>query len=223
MVLAVFPDLSSAAARRELEQYHDRIVAVIREAVRKYNRIDPSTLFVLSRRPRSKAVGLWAFIMWEVEATLRDLPGLKLVERFDTLELHVGMNLVARIKKMKPNGFTSNYRTARVADFHTAEQGELFVASQGELFSHTWAKPLCVDIGYILDETGMEVADVMVARRVTPERVHWTYSMLPPADVTPLPVAPVVPIRPRSDEARVVARNTQPSTEKEAAQGTDNA
>jgi hypothetical protein len=208
----VFPEHSRDAARRQLEPFHDRFIAAIREAVRKFNAIEPPTaLYALSKSKRAKATAIWAFIMEEVRTTMSHEPGLRLVEQYGTIEIHVGDNMVARIKKMRPDGFTSNYMTPRVTDFHSADQGELF--------EHMWGKPLRVDVGYIEDETGMQVAQILVAHRRNPGSIDWTYEMTPPADVLPLPVGPMAPA-PTTDPARVVARVSENANPNKA-QGTD--
>jgi hypothetical protein len=209
----VFPDLSSDAARRELEPFHERFIAAIREGVRKFNTIEPSLLYPIFKRKRAKANAIWAFIQEEIEATFRDVQGLELKERYETIEVHIGTNMVARIKKMRPDGMTANYRTARVTEFHTAEQGELFAMM--------WAKPMRVDIGYIEDETGTQVAQIMVAHRRSPRSIHWTYPMLPPADVTPMPVEPTPTHTPSTGETRVVGRKPENKDKEQEARGTD--
>jgi len=209
----VFPDHSKAATQRAIEPFNERFIAAIKEGVRKFNLIEPSLLYPIFKRKRAKATAIWAFIMEEVETTMRDVPGLKLNEVYGTIEVLIGENILARIKKMRPDGMTANIMTARVTDFHTADQGELF----GEM----WARPLKVDVGYIEDETGTQVATIMVAHRRNPGRVHWTYEMTPPADVQPLPVAPSVPVAPpRSGETQIVARESE-NANTNTAQGTD--
>jgi hypothetical protein len=208
----VFPDLSPEAARRQLEPFHDRFIAAIKEAVRKFNSIEPPiVLYAIAKSKRAKANAIWALIMEEVRTTMGDVAGLEVKEVYGTIEIHVGENLVARIKKMQPDGMTANYRTARVTDFHTDDQGELF--------ENQWAKPMRVDVGYIEDETGTQVAEIMVAHRRYPRTVHWTYSMTPPADVQPMPAAPT-PIAPAGDETQVVARQSE-NANPDTAQGTD--
>lgn len=203
----MFPDLSSNAAREQLEPFHDQFVVAIREGVRVFNTIEPSLLYRLFRWKRVKANAIWACIVEEIEKAFRDVPGIRVVERHGSVEIEIGTNTVARIKKMRRDGFTSNYMTARVTAFHSADQGELF--------EQLWAQPLKVDIGYIEDETGTQVAEILVARRDTPSRIAWTYSMTPPADVTPIPVEPAAPVTPV--ETTIVAREA----ENESAQGTD--
>jgi hypothetical protein len=65
--------------------------------------------------------------MDELEAAFPPESGVKLVRKFETIEVHFRPNLVARLKKMSAEGLTSNYQTRRVQAYHGAEQGELFV------------------------------------------------------------------------------------------------
>jgi hypothetical protein len=209
----VFPDLSRDSARAQLEPFHEKFIAAIKEAVRLFNTIDPPLLYRLVKWKRVKANAMWGFIVEEIENTFRDTAGIRVVKRQGSIEIEVGENTVARVKKMRPDGFTANYMTARVTEFHTADQGELF--------AEVWARPMRLDIGYIEDETGTQVAKIMVARRWNPGRIHWTYEMTPPADgdVLPFPVDATTPVAP-ADDSRIVAReseNAKPNT----AQGTD--
>jgi hypothetical protein len=204
----VFPDLSSDAAREQLEPFHAQFIAAIQEGVRLFNTIPPTLLYRLVKWKRTKANSVWAFIVEEIENTFRDVPGIKVVPRHGSVEIEVGENMVARIKKMRVDGFTSNYPTARVSAFHTADQGELF-----ELL---WAQPMKVDIGYIEDETGTHVAEILVARRDTPSVMAWTYPMTGPGDVTSLPVTTTVPDAPAAGGTQIVAREGENES-----QGTD--
>lgn len=208
---SVFPDLSAAAARTELEPFHEKFIAAINEAVRQFNTIPPPLLYRLVKWKRVKANAMWGFIVDEVEKTFRDVPGIRVVPRHGSVEIEIGDNTIARIKKMRPNGFTANYMTPRVTQFHSADQGELF--------ARMWAHPMRVDIGYIEDETGTQVAEIMVARRKSPSEIAWTYPMTAPAAVTPIPVtqtteAEVAEIQ----KTRIVPRVDKQDSE---AQGTD--
>lgn len=150
--------------------------------------------------------------MEEIEDTFREVPDVRVVHRQGSVEIEIGSNTIARIKKMRADGFTSNYLTPRAKAFHGSEL-------QGELFSLVWAQPMRLDIGYIEDETGTHVAEVKVARRSSPSRVAWTYPMTESAEVTPMSI-------PETEEAasapaegtRVVARKGDTDA---AAQGTD--
>lgn len=205
----VFPDLSRDAARAELEPFHEQFIAAIKEGVRLFNTIEPSLLYRLVKWKRVKANSMWGFIAHEIEDTFRDVPGIRVVPRHGSIEIEVGENTVARIKKMRPNGFTSNYMTPRVTEFHT-------MADQGELFERMWARPRRVDIGYIEDETGTQVAEILVAQRDTPSRVAFTYPMTTAAAVTPMSVEPSAPAA-TEETTRIVPREA----ENESAQGTD--
>jgi hypothetical protein len=203
----VFPDLSSDAAREQLEPYHAQFVAAIKEGVRLFNTMPPSLLYRLVKWKRVKANSMWAFIVDEIENTFREVPGVTVKPRYGSVEIEVGKNMVARIKKMRPDGFTSNYPTARVGAFHSADQGELF--------AHEWAQPMKVDIGYIEDETGTHIAEILVARRNTPSSIAWTYPMTSPATITAMPVETAASAE-TGDTTRIVAREAD-----NAAQGTD--
>jgi len=207
----VFPDLSAEAAREQLEPFHDRFVTAIKEGVRKFNTIPPLLLYPLVKWKRVKANSVWAYIVEEIEATFRGVDGIRVVTRQGSVEIEIGANTVARIKKMRPDGFTSNYPTARVTAFHTADQGELF-----ELL---WAQPMKLDIGYVEDETGTRVAEVLVARRDTPSSMAWTYPMTAPAAVTSLPSEVQAPAAAEA-KTEIVGRKAEAENE---AQGTDDA
>lgn len=208
----MYPDLSRETARKELEPHHERFIACIREAVRKFNDIRPAaTLYAIAKSKRAKANAINAIIMEEVRTEMADVPGLRVKEIHGSIEIFVGENMVVRVKKMREDGFTSNYATARVTEFHTADQGELFEIC--------WAQPMKLDVGYIEDDLGM-LAKVMVAHRRHPRSIHWTYDMTPPADVQPMPVAPAAPVTPSADETRVVARQPD-NANTNTAHGTD--
>jgi len=206
----VFPDLSSAAAREQLEPFHDQFIVAITEGIRLFNTIPPTLLYRLVKWKRVKANAVWGFIVEEIENTFREVPGIRVRKRHGSIEIEVGENMIARVKKMRPDGFTSNFMTPRVSAFHSADQGELF--------ERLWAQPMKVDIGYIEDETGTHVAEILVARRDTPRQVAWTYPMTSPATVTSIPVVPVAPAAAADEETRIEAREA----EDESAQGTDN-
>jgi hypothetical protein len=208
----VFPDLSSSAARKQLEPFHARIVAAIHEGVRRFNSIPATLLYPMVKWKRVKANGVWAFIVEEIENTFRDVPGIKVVPRHGSVEIEIGTNTVARIKKMRPDGLTSNYQTKRVKEFHSD--------AQGELFEQTWAQPMKLDIGYIEDETGTRVVEVMVARRDRPNHVAWTYPMTAPAAVTSLPFEVTAPAAAIEATTEIVGRKAEGDNE---AQGTDDA
>ena len=209
----MFPDLSAEAAREQLGPFHKQFVAAINEGVRTFNSIPPALLYPLVKWKRVKANSVWAYIVEEIEKTFRDVPGILVVPRHGSVEIEVGTNTVARIKKMRPDGFTSNYATARVTAFHTADQGELF-----ELL---WAQPMKLDIGYVEDETGMRVAEILVARRDTPGSMAWTYPMTAPAIVTSLPFEVPAPIAAEAT-TKIVGRAVEAENEAQA-QGTDDA
>ena len=206
----MFPDLSSDAARGQLEPFHDQFIVAIKEGVRLFNTIPPTLLYRLVKWKRVKANAMWGFIVEEIENTFREVPGIRLKKRHGSIEIEVGENTIARVKKMRPDGFTSNYMTHRVSAFHSADQGELF--------ERLWAQPMKVDIGYIEDETGTHVAEILVARRDTPRRIAWTYAITSPATVTSMPVEPVAPAAAAEEETRIEAREA----ENQSTQGTDN-
>lgn len=203
----MFPDVSEEAARTQIEPFHDQFISAIKEAVRLFNTIEPPLLYRLVKHARVKANSLWGFIMHEIEETFRDASGIRVVPRKGSIEIEIGDNIVARIKKMKPSGFTSNYMTARVTEFHSADQGELF--------ERMWARPLRVDIGYIEDATGTQIAEIMVARRDTPRHVDWKYPMTVAASVTTIPVATTT-TETSKEATQVVGREVE-----NEAQGTD--
>jgi hypothetical protein len=201
----VFPDVSSAAARAQLDPHSQHIIEAMETGVRRFFEIQPATaLYTLSKNPRVKANAIWAFITEEIETKFADVDGVKLVPRFGSLEIHVGPNMIARVKKMQPNGFTSNYSTKRVREFHSANQGELFAT--------LWAKPMRVDIGYVENETGSGIAEIKVARRLKPRAMDWVYAMTRITKVTPIPAGAEAPA---TRESQVVGRiaDSQPSTQ----------
>lgn len=210
----MYPDLSAEACRAELAPFRERINAAIHAGVRRFNAIQPAeTLYVLSKRRRSRRTAIWACIMHELETALADVPGLTLARKYDTLELHVGANLVGRVKAMDAKGFTSNYQTPRVKEFHTERRGRggrtYASEHQGELFTVLWAAPMRVDIGYVDDELQIGVAKIMTARRRTPKQIAWVFDMTDAPVVVPIPTtAPAAAAS--KDESRIVAR--QPDT-----------
>lgn len=204
----MFPDLSENAARAEIDPFNEKFIAAIKEGVRKFNAIEPSLLLTLVRWKRVKANAIWSFIQVEIENVFRGVNGIRVVPRHGSIEIEIGGNTIARIKKMREDGFTSNYMTARVTEFHSA--------GQGELFGDMWAQPMKVDIGYIEDATGTQVAQIMVARRDRPNHVAWKYGIMAPAAVTPMPIQPAA-AEEAGEQTRIVPRED----DKESAHGTD--
>jgi hypothetical protein len=68
-----------------------------------------------------------------------------------------------------------------------------------------------VDVGYIEDETGTQVAQILVARRANLKNIDWTYPMIAPAAVVPMP-SRQQPAAQQADDTRIVARESEPST-----------
>jgi hypothetical protein len=197
-----FPDTSADATMAQLEPFQAQIREILSTAVVTFNMIQPSLLLPLVRWNRSRATCIWAYAMEGLEQAFPQGGPVKLDVKYETITIHVGTNLVARLKKMTPAGFTSNYPTRRARQYHTADQGELFVLQ--------WAKPLRVDIGYVLNDTGTGVEQVLVAHRKTPQIIDWVREIPAPDSGAPIPLAkqPV----PADGSARVQARragNTQ--------------
>jgi hypothetical protein len=226
----LFPELSANACREQFEPYRERITAAINAGVKRFNEIQPAeTLYVLAKRKRSRRTAIWACIMYEIETTLAEVPGLKLVAKFETIELYFGENMVGRIKAMDPKGFTSNYQTPRVKAFHTerGRRGRTYASEdQGELFAVMWSAPMRIDIGYLDDELGVAVAKIMLARRRTPRIMAFVIEVTDEPLVIPIPAtaAPELPAASEASESseapvtgeietRIVPRPSQRPTE----------
>lgn len=175
-----FPDTSRDAAAAQLQPYHDLLRAIFRNAVATFNSIPPELLLPLMKWSRTRANCIWAYAMDELERAFPEGGAVKLEIRYGSVEIGFGPNLTARLKKMSPAGFTSNYPTKRVQAYHSDDQGELFIVS--------WSKPLRVDIGYVLNDTATAVDQVMVARRKAPTIMDWVYVIEEPDSTTPLPI-----------------------------------
>ena len=208
----LFPELSADACRAEFAPYRERITAAIKAGVKRFNEIQPAeTLYILAKRKRSRRTAIWACIMHEIETTLAEMPGLKLVPKFEMIELYFGENMVGRIKAMDPKGFTSNYQTPRVKAFHTerGRKGRTYASEdQGELFAVMWSTPMRVDIGYLDDELGLAVAKIMVARRRTPKVIAWVIDVTDAPVVVPIPV-PAAADLPAASEGREASESSE--------------
>jgi hypothetical protein len=233
----VFPELSAESCRAQLEPYKAALLDAMEAGVKRFNAIQPAeTLYILSKRRRSRRTAIWACIMHEIETTMAGMEGLRLVPKYETIELYFGENMVARIKAMNPQGFTSNYMTPRVRAFHTERRrkGRTYASpDQGELFTVLWAVPVRVDIGYVDDELQIAIAKVMVARRRTPKELAWVFELTNAPLVVPLPAptfdTAIVAKNPSASDAeapptkstrpRIVAR--QKDSNQHEAQGTD--
>jgi hypothetical protein len=199
----VEPNTSEAACRKIIEPYHDAVWGVLAWAVREFNRIPEELRLPLLTLKRSLYTSIHAYAMVAVR---RDLTGSGIQLRWDyeTVELYFGSNVVARLKKMDDEGFTSNVPTARVEAFHGG--------GNYELFAEMWAAPLRVDIGYQLNPTATALARVSVVRRKSPMEIDWRYDILPPATPTALPLPAPKPL-PAIGGRRVQSRRAQPEPE----------
>lgn len=177
----MFPSTSAEEVMKQLEPFHDQLYGIFARAVAKFNEIPPQLLLPLMRWNRSRACCIWAFAMEELELAFPPESSVMLTTKHETIEMHVGPNLVARLKKMTPGGFTSNYPTRRVRAYHDPDQAELFALY--------WAKPSRVDIGYILNETATGVEQVMVSHRKSFTIMDWFYTITTPDSGTPIPFA----------------------------------
>lgn len=176
----MFPNTSAEAVMKQLEPFHGQLREIFSKAVAKFNRIEPALLLPLMRWNRSRATCIWAYVMEELELAFPPESGVTLQTKYETIEIHFGPNLVARLKKMNPSGFTSNYPTGRIKAFHDGNQGELFVLH--------WAKPSRVDIGYVLNETATGVDQILVARRKSLKLLDWFYPIMAPDNGAPIPL-----------------------------------
>lgn len=202
----MFPDTSAAACQAALEPYHEQLKAIATKGIAKFNEMPADYRLPFMRFKKGLATGMWVFVMDELMRTYPEgdkncttYPHFK--KRYDSIEIHFGANLVARIKKMNDAGFTSNYPTKRNNAYHTDDQAELFVVM--------WAAPLRVDVGYVLNEFATVAERVMVARRKTPSVIDWTYNITEPDTGAPVPLhkSPV----PTTPETLVAARGSEES------------
>jgi hypothetical protein len=161
----------------QLEPYHARLHEIFKRAVARFRSLPDDDLVVFTRFKRGQAVAIWGYLMDEV---LREFPLDQLTIKFESIEINFGPNLMGRLKKMSAGGFTSNYPTDRANAYHTEDQGELFV--------FFWAKPIRIDIGYLLNDTGTDVDRVMVAHRKAPRMIDWVYVIDGPDAGTPQPI-----------------------------------
>ena len=204
----MYPDTSADAVMEQLEPFQQRLVAIFQTAVAKFNSIPPELLLPLVRWNRSRSTCIWAFAMAELEQAFAAETGVVLVVKYESIEIRFNANLIARLKKMAATGFTTNYPTGRVKDYHNENQGELFALQ--------WAKPVRVDIGYLPNETGTAVERVMVAKRRSHRVMHWTRPIELPETGTPIPLEkrPVTPL-PSTGETRIEARVSDENTKQE--------
>lgn len=173
---SLFPDLSAEATMAQIEPHNDKFHEIFTKAVATFNKLPPEFLLAFMRWPRTFANCIWALAIIELEKAFPEGSPVKLKEEIGSVTIHFGPNLIARLKKMRPDGFTSNYPTRRARAYHGGEQGELFRVM--------WAKPCRVDIGYILNETATGVKSVMVARRRSPKVMDWAVPI--PSSQTPV-------------------------------------
>jgi len=209
----MFPDTSSDATLKQLQPYHAQLREIFSKAVKKFNQIEPTLLLPLMRWDRSRAICIWAYAMEELSLAFPPGSEVQLIEKYGTLEVHFGPNLVARLKKMSANGFTSNYATRRIREFHSADQGELFVLN--------WAKPLRIDIGYRLNDTSTGVEEVMVARRKSLGIMDWFYHITTPDNATSFPLAHPAAETSTEPGVRIEARQL-PENQQQESTGTEN-
>lgn len=192
-----FPDLSENATMEQLAPYNDQLYEIFVNAVKTFNQIPPELQLPLLRWKRTHANCIWAYMMVELDKAFPPGSPVKLKEEYGSITIIFNDNLIGRLKKMSPDGFTANYQTKRVKAYHSGDQGELFRL--------IWSKPLRVDIGYLLNETGTGVDRVMVARRKAPKFMDWVSQIAAPESPS---VAALITQKPAKKEpARVRAKN----------------
>jgi hypothetical protein len=158
---------------------------------------------ILTKSKRATRTAVWQYMMWEAERLLSDLPGVRGARDFETMTWEVDGRVLIRFKHVSPQGLSANYPTKRARSFTNDDQCEIF--------EEMWSAPLRVDVGYVLDETGLDAARVLVVRRRGAD-VDWVYEVEPPATgVLVVPIEPVAPLTTRPG-VRIVARHNLPDT-----------
>jgi hypothetical protein len=192
-------DTSAAACRRILEPYHSQLWEIAAGGVACFRSLPAEHQLILASSKRCHRTMVWQFMMWEAARLLSATPNVLPLRKFETTNYEIDGRVLVRFKKLDPDGMSSNYPTPRALSFVGDEQYELFEAM--------WSAPLRVDVGYVLDKTGLGVELILVSRR-RGSKVDWIYPIPAPANgVLTLPLRPAAPLAPAATTAtRVLSR-----------------
>jgi hypothetical protein len=192
-------DTSATACRRILEPYHPQLWEIAAGGVACFRSLPAEHQFILAASKRCHRTIVWQYMMWEAVRVLTNVVGIVPQRKFESTNYEFDGRVLVRFKKLDGSGMSSNYPTPRALSFIGDEQYELFEA--------IWSAPIRVDVGYVLDETGLGVAKILVSRR-RGNKVDWLYEIPMPSDgVLTLPVRPSAPVAPAASTAtRVLSR-----------------
>jgi hypothetical protein len=179
-----------------LEPHHPAFWRAISNAFKRFRELPVADQAIFSANRRTKANVIWSYITYEAGLELAQSAGVILRTQFESATYEITQGQIeSRIKKVNSQGFSRNYPTRRALSFHSV--------GQYEIFPEMWSAPIHVDIGYVPNELGLDVDQVLVVLRQGSE-IIWSYEIDPPtaaAVVLPLPV-PGKPPKP----TRVVAK-----------------
>ncbi len=193
----MLPDSSVEVCRNHLEPYHGTFWHAFERAFAQFRSLTPDHQRIFSTTKRSKTNVMWAFFMEEANKLMANDAGVvpHTIHETTTFEIKSGQ-IETRLKKVTPEGISRNYPTKRARAFHTV--------GQFEIFSDLWSAPIRVDVGYVPDDTGLNLAQVLVVFRQG-NNVVWMYEIeRPESGAVVLPIT--TPVPGPATPARVVAK-----------------
>lgn len=182
----MFP--SEELVRTILAAHEPRLAGIYERAWAKVTAMPERASFDLKR---TVATVMHQMTMNELRAEYHGERGVHLMEEHETIRLLVDRRVAIRLKKMDERGYTRAAPTQATLAFTTPEKPLPF--SQEDL------PDLCsVDVGYVLNELGTRLEDILVAARDR-DAVLWSYAIDRGAPATatatliPAPLAPTSP------------------------------
>ena len=182
----MFP--SETFVRSILAPHEPRIAGIYERAWAKVSAMPERASFDLKR---TVATVMHQMTMNELRAEYHGESGVHLMEGHETIRLLVGRRVAIRLKKMDERGYTRAAPTQATLAFTTPA---LPLPFSSEDFPDLCA----VDVGYVLNELGTRLEDILVAAR-DQDAVLWSYAIDRGAPATagatlfPAPVAPTSP------------------------------
>lgn len=140
---------------------------------------------------RAKACLLHSIAIEKAKRVLMSLPGIKIFEKYQSIQIVFDQQLIGRIKKVDSNNLSKNINTRR---------NQQIIYQQLSLFD--MPEMTCIDIAYNIDPTWSIYEKLLVVCRVG-KQIYWDLPISAQIEeTTTLKTEPVVP-QPKEEQIKI--------------------
>jgi hypothetical protein len=131
-------------AEEEIKPYLSLFKICYENAIEKYNHwLD---FFAAPSYNRTKAITFHNIIVNEIKRLFYDMPGVQIIEKYESISMVINNHISARFKKFNKKGLPSNHKSIR---------NDSIISQQLEITFEEYPPIARIDVGYNMDATGM--------------------------------------------------------------------